>query len=60
MAKEWGTNREQDGYANCYELLCDDLRILDLNAPEYNISPFVYFTNKDGLFVYRFIEPIGS
>lgn len=37
MAKEWGAGREQDGYANCYELDCSGLKILDLNAPEYCI-----------------------
>lgn len=37
MAKEWGVGKEQDGYANCYEIDCEDLRILDLNAPEYCI-----------------------
>lgn len=37
MAKEWGVSKEQDGYANCYEIECGGLRILDLNAPEYSI-----------------------
>lgn len=37
MAKEWGVGRNQDGYANCYELDCDGLRILNLNEPEYSI-----------------------
>ncbi len=37
MAKEWGVNENQDGYANCYEIECDGLRILDLNAREYCI-----------------------
>ena len=37
MAKEWGVGKDQDGYANCYELDCTGLRILDLNAPEYCI-----------------------
>lgn len=37
MAKEWGVGRNQDGYANCYELDCDGLRILNLNGPEYSI-----------------------
>ena len=37
MAKEWGVGKNQDGYANCYEIDCDGLRILDLNAPEYCI-----------------------
>lgn len=37
MAKEWGVGKERDGYANCYELECDGLRVLDLNGPEYCI-----------------------
>lgn len=37
MAKEWGVGRNQNGYANCYELDCKGLQILDLNAPEYCI-----------------------
>lgn len=37
MAKEWGVGKDQDGYANCYELDCTGLRLLDLNAPEYCI-----------------------
>lgn len=37
MAKEWGVGKEQNGYANCYEIECDDLDILDLNAPDYCI-----------------------
>ena len=37
MAKEWGVSYDKDGYANCYELDCDGLRILDLNDPQYCI-----------------------
>ena len=37
MAKEWGVDRERDGYANCYEIECDGLDILDLNGPDYCI-----------------------
>lgn len=37
MAKEWGVGKEQDGYANCYEMECEGLRMLDLNGPEYCI-----------------------
>lgn len=37
MAKEWGASKDQDGYANCYEMQWDGLRILDLNAPTYCI-----------------------
>lgn len=37
MAKEWGASKDQDGFANCYELECNGLQILDLNAPQYSI-----------------------
>lgn len=37
MAKEWASSKERDGYANCYELNCDGLRILDLNGPKFCI-----------------------
>ena len=37
MAKEWGVSHDKDGYANCYELDCDGLRILDLNDSQYCI-----------------------
>lgn len=37
MAKEWGVSKDQDGYANCYELECDGMKILDLNASQYCI-----------------------
>ena len=37
MAKESGVSHDKDGYANCYELDCDGLRILDLNDPQYCI-----------------------
>ena len=37
MAKEWGVTLERDGYANCYELNCDGLHILNLNDENYCI-----------------------
>ena len=37
MAKEWGVSYEKNGYANCYELDCSDLKILDLNSQDYCI-----------------------
>lgn len=33
MAKEWGVSRKKNGYANCFELDCTGLTILDLNTP---------------------------
>jgi len=37
MAKEWGVGKDRNGYANCYELDCEGLNILDLNDPRYCI-----------------------
>lgn len=37
LAKEWGVSLERSGYANCYELECDGLQILDLNRSEFCI-----------------------
>lgn len=37
MAKEWGVGNNQDGYANCYELDCSNLNILDLNDSSFCI-----------------------
>lgn len=37
MAKEWAVGKEQDGYANCYEIEADNLQILELNAQKYCI-----------------------
>ena len=34
---EWAVAKDRDGYANAYELDCDGLSILDLNAPQYSI-----------------------
>lgn len=35
MAKEWGADIDRNGYANCYEIDCTDLTILDLNDENY-------------------------
>ena len=37
MAKEWGASIDRNGYANCYELDCAGLTILDLNGPGFCI-----------------------
>ena len=37
MAKEWAVGKEQDGYANCYEIDCSDLKILNLNDDSFCI-----------------------
>ena len=37
MAKEWGVTRERNGYANAYEIDCENLNILNLNDEKYSI-----------------------
>ncbi len=37
MALEWATSKTGNGYANCYELDCDGLNILNLNSSEFTI-----------------------
>lgn len=37
MAKEWGVSKTKDGYANIYEIDCQELNILDLNNKNYCI-----------------------
>lgn len=37
MAMEWGVSRDRSGYANCYEMECDGLNILELDRDEYCI-----------------------
>ncbi len=37
MALEWGAGKTHNGFANCYELDCAGLSILDLNSSEFTI-----------------------
>ena len=37
MAKEWGVSRDNDGYANIYQIETDGLSIFNLNSGEYTI-----------------------
>ena len=37
MAKEWGVGKGRNGFANCYEINCEGLSILDLNGAEFTI-----------------------
>ena len=37
MAKEWGADKDLNGYANHYEIDCSGLKILNLNDSDYNI-----------------------
>ena len=37
MARDWGVSKEKDGIANCYEIDCSGLEILNLNDEKYCI-----------------------
>ena len=49
MAKEWGVGIDHNGYANRYEIECDGLTILDLNAPGYTMLQWltILLENRD-------------
>ncbi len=46
LAKEWACSNNQNGYANAYELSLDGLKILNLNAPEFNILNWLAILTK--------------
>ncbi len=35
MAKEWAASKDRNGYANCYELEFEELKVLDLREEQY-------------------------
>lgn len=37
LAKEWACAKNTDGFANRYELVIDDLKVMNLNSASYNI-----------------------
>ncbi len=37
LAKEWACKNNTDGYANAYSINYDNLKILNLNSPEYSV-----------------------
>ena len=47
LAKEWACSKNQDGFVNVYEADLDKLKILNLNAPEYNILNWLAILTKN-------------
>lgn len=45
-AKEWACANDQNGYANIYEADLNGLKLLNLNAPEYNILNWLAILTK--------------
>ena len=46
LAKEWACSNNSDGFANTYDANLEGLRILNLNAPEYNILNWLAILTK--------------
>ena len=50
LAKEWAVSSLTDGFANCYTLDTEYLKILNLNSPEYSILNWITVLIKHRLF----------
>ncbi len=46
LAKEWACSNNSDGFANIYDADFDNLRILNLNSPEYSILNWLAILTK--------------
>ena len=46
LAKEWACSKNQNGFVNVYEADLDNLNILNLNDPEYNILNWLAILTK--------------
>lgn len=58
MAKEWSCVEDHDGFANAYEIVWSDLRVLNLNSPEYSILHWLTVLLKNRQF--RITNPIAK
>jgi hypothetical protein len=58
MAKEWSCGEDHDGFANAYEIDWSDLRVLNLNSPEYSILHWLTVLLKNRQF--RITNPIAK
>ena len=50
LAKEWAVSSMHDGFANCYTLDTEYLRVLNLNSPEYTILNWIAVLVEHRLF----------
>ena len=53
LAKEWSVNSIQSGFANRYALESENLRILNLNSPEYTILNWIAVLLEHRIFPVR-------
>ena len=58
MAKEWACKRNNDGYANAYELESGNLRTLDLMSDEYTVLNWIALLLKNRQFALK--NPIAE
>ena len=58
MAKEWSCVEDHDGFANTYEIDWSDLRVFNLNSPEYSILHWLTVLLKNRQF--RITNPIAK
>ena len=49
-AKEWACKEDTNGYANCYEINLNNLRVLDLTSKEYNVLNWIEILLKNRTF----------
>ena len=50
MAKEWGVSKDNDGFANIYQIEADDLTLLNLNSSEYTILHWLAILLENRIF----------
>ena len=50
MAKEWGVSKDNDGYANIYQIETEGLELLDLNSCEYTILHWIALLLENRIF----------
>lgn len=50
MAKEWGVSKDNDGFANIYQIETDDLTLLNLNSSEYTILHWLAILLENRIF----------
>lgn len=50
MAKEWGVSKDNDGFANIYQIETEGLKLLDLNGREYTILHWLALLLENRIF----------
>lgn len=50
MAKEWGVSKDNDGFANIYQIETEGLKLLDLNSCEYTILHWIALLLENRIF----------